>query len=137
LIFGHLTIVKWCSRAGWGRLRRCEDRGLAWRFLIFLLLLKSSSRLWLGTWSRVYFYIICWIMLWIWRFYLMYSEIEICYWDLRIFGNFVIIPLRNFYENQIMYHFWVIEGVAPRTLYLSIDLMLNIACEIWGCYIYH
>jgi len=31
-----------------------------------------------GGEQNSYFYVICWIMLWTWRFYLMYYNIDMC-----------------------------------------------------------
>jgi hypothetical protein len=80
----------------WVHLRRREHRGLAWCFLIFLLLLESSYRLWLGLSSEVFIFVICSTMLWIWSFIWCILRLSYVVETLRIFGKFVIIPLRNF-----------------------------------------
>jgi len=95
---GLLIIVKWCRRACWRCLRHHEYRGLAWHFLIFLLLLESSCKLWLGPWSGVYFYIICWNknMHDFWDY-----EIEICCWDLEIFGSLLLFRCEIFMKTKL------------------------------------
>jgi hypothetical protein len=119
----------------WGRLRWHEYRGLAWRFLIFLLLLESSCRLWFGLWSGVYFLLVSVGLCWGPGVYLMYFEIEICCWNLGIFCDVFIILLWKFLWK--LNYVWFCVSWMLNTLNLVFICWFIIKYRMWGLSVLH
>jgi hypothetical protein len=127
-----------CHFIGWYRCvgLRTRDRReysrVAWRFLVLCLLLESSCRLWFRILTRFLFSFFCWIIL---RNHNVYDDIP-CDVEMLVLCCLFYTPLRLFmnFENEL-YMFWIIESVTSWTLYLSIELLFNIVCRVWECYI--
>jgi hypothetical protein len=85
----------------------------------------SSCRLWLGLCRDfIYSSVGLFILRRLWWMMIMYLEmLRQC----LIFFYFVIFTAM---------FYWVIEDVTPWTLYLSVDLLLSIACGVWWGWIW-
>jgi len=107
----RLAIAKWCRRAGRRRLRRCEYRGVAWGFLLYLCLWSLD----LGSDFGLLCFVLV-ILCWIWR--------RLCYhiwciWDwimlLRLWYDFGVCWLFCCITliKKCICIFWIFIDVTP------------------------